>query len=94
MKVSQKKTTTRKERSDNKRKTAAGYESMTSGALQHKVWRPGEQQQITTAIEQLTNKERLQNKVWGLGGINYPDLCPGGHKFSYLGSLMHDNSAQ
>eukprot|EP00253_Pinus_taeda_P015217 PITA_15217 len=45
IKVSQTKTTTRKERSNNKRKTAADYESRASGALQHKVWRPGEQQQ-------------------------------------------------
>jgi len=44
MKVSQKKITVRKERSDNKRKTAVDHENMASGALQHKVWRPGEQQ--------------------------------------------------
>lgn len=64
MKVSQKKTTTRKEKSDNKRKTLVDYESMASGTLQHKVWRPGEQQQTTTSIEQLTSKDGLQNKVW------------------------------
>ena len=74
MKVFQKKITARKERSDNKRKKIVVYESMASGALQHKVWRPGEQQQTTTVIEELTGKDRLQNKVWDLGGINYPDL--------------------
>ena len=59
VKVSQKKITTKKERSDNKRKTIADYESKASGALQHKVWRPGEQQQITTTIEKLTSKDKL-----------------------------------
>jgi len=42
MKVSQRKTTTRKERSNNKRKIAANYETRASGALQQKVWRPRE----------------------------------------------------
>lgn len=74
MKVSQKKITTRKERSDNKRKTVADNESRESGALQHKVWRPREQQQIKTTIEQLTSKERLQNKVQNPRGNNYLDL--------------------
>jgi len=45
MEVSQKNITARKEGSDNKRKTTVYYESMASGSLQRKVWRPGEQQQ-------------------------------------------------
>ena len=73
MKVSQK-NTTRKERRNNKRNTTANYETMESGALQHKEWRPRERQQTTTTIEQLTSKDKLQNKVQDLGGTNYPDL--------------------
>lgn len=73
MKVSQKKTKTRKKRSNNKRKIVADYESRASGALQHKVWRLGEQKQ-TTIIKQLTRKGKLQNKVWDLGGNDYPKL--------------------
>jgi len=42
MKISQRKTTSRKKRSDNKRKIVANYESKASGALQYKVWRPRE----------------------------------------------------
>ena len=56
------------------RKTVADLEGRASGALQHKIWGPGEQQHITTTIEQLTSKEKLQNKVWDLGGNNYLDL--------------------
>lgn len=74
MKVSQKKTITRKERSDNKRKPTIDYKSMASEALHHKVWRPEEQQQTTTTIEQLKSKDRLQNKIWDPGGINHLDL--------------------
>ena len=72
--MSQRKTMARKKRSDNKRKTVADLEGRASGALQHKIWRPGEQQQITTTIEKLTSKERLQNKIWDPGGNNYLDL--------------------
>lgn len=74
MKVSQKKTTSGKQRSCSKRKTIEECESMASGALQHKVWRPGEQQQTTATIEYLTSNARLQNKVWDPGGTNYPNL--------------------
>lgn len=74
MKISQRKIVARKKRSDNKRKIVADYESKASGALQYKVWIPGEQQQTTTTIEKLTSKDRLQNKVWDPGGKNYPNL--------------------
>ena len=74
MKVSQKMTTTRKERSNNKRKTATYYESMASGAFQDKVWRPGEQKQTIAAIDKMASKDRLQTKVWDLGGNTYPNL--------------------
>ena len=45
VKVSQKKTPTRKQSNNNKRKTIAECESIASGEMQHKVWRPTEQQQ-------------------------------------------------
>ena len=48
--------------------------SRASGALQHKKWKHGGQQQITTTVKQLTSNERLQNKTWDPGGNNYPDL--------------------
>ena len=32
--------------------------------MQHKVWIPGEQQQVTTT----TTKDKLQNIVWDPGG--------------------------
>ena len=57
MEVPQKKATVR--RSNNrKRKTTTGCESIASGAKQHKVWKPREQQQPTS-----TTKDKLQNKV-------------------------------
>jgi len=43
-------------------------EGRASGALQHNLWKSGEQQQITTAVKQLTSQERLQNKIWDSGG--------------------------
>ena len=47
MKVSQRQeTTTRKQKNLSKRKTTKYCESTTSGTMQHKVWRPGEEQQI------------------------------------------------
>ena len=45
MKVSQRRTTTRKKRSDNRRKTIENFKRRANGALQHKLWRPIEQQQ-------------------------------------------------
>jgi len=43
MKMSQRKTITRKKRSDKKRKTVAELEGRASEALQHKIWKSGEQ---------------------------------------------------
>ena len=63
MKVSQKKTSTRKKRSrSSKRKTVTDCESTASGAKQHKVWRSGLKQQTTEKID-----DKLQNKVWDPG---------------------------
>lgn len=44
------------------KKTAADNESIANGTMQHKVWRPREQQ--TTIV----TKDRLPNKVWDLRG--------------------------
>jgi len=35
----------------------------SSGARQHKIWRPGEKQHTTTEID-----DNLQNKMWDPGG--------------------------
>ena len=61
MKEPQKKAVVRRT-SNRKRKTVANCESIASGAKQHKVWKPGEQQQTTA-----TTKDKLQNIVWDLG---------------------------
>ena len=53
MKVSQKQTSVIKQRRSSKRKTTKDCESIASGAMQHKVWRPGEEQQT----EATTNGE-------------------------------------
>ena len=42
--------------------------SRASGALQYKIWKPGRQQQMTTAVKQSTSTEGLQNKNWDPGG--------------------------
>ena len=68
IKTSQRTAAKGKKRSDNKRMTVKDCKSRASGALQHKIWKPGEQQQITTTVKQLTSKERLQNKIWNPGG--------------------------
>ena len=68
MKTSQRKTAERKKRNDNKRMTVKDCKSRAAGALQHKIWKPGRQQQITTTVKQLTSTERLQNKIWDPGG--------------------------
>ena len=51
----------RKQRS-NKKKIAADYESIASGTMQHKVWRPGEEQHTEAAAN-----AKLQYKIWDLG---------------------------
>lgn len=61
LKGSQRKTSARKRsRSSSKMKTGTDYESVASGARQHKIWRPGEKQQATT-------NGNLQHKVWDPG---------------------------
>lgn len=67
IKISQRKTAERKKRSDNKKLTVKDCKSKASGALQHKIWKPGRQQQMTTAVKQSTNTKRLQNKIWDPG---------------------------
>lgn len=67
VKTSQRKTTERKKKSDNKRMTVKDCKSRASGALQHKIWKPGRQQQMTTAVKQSTNTKGLQNKIWDPG---------------------------
>ena len=62
MKVSQKKTSTRKKSNNSKRKTMTDCESAASGARHHKIWRPGEKKQTTTDVD-----DKLQNKVWDPG---------------------------
>ena len=89
MKVSWKRPATVKQRRSSKRKKTKDCESIASGAMQHKVWRPGEQQKTTT-----TTKDTLQNKVWD----------PGGHRSEAhdqeimiifnLESLMQEHSTQ
>ena len=60
LKVSQKKTSANKRSSRrSKRKTAEDCKSTTSGAKQHKVWRPGEEQQTKAAAN-----GKLQYKIW------------------------------
>jgi len=88
-KVSQREKTIERKQSRNKKKTTVDCESIASGSMQHKVWRPGEQQKTIAAI-----KDRLQNKVWD----------PGGHRSEThdqeimiifnLESLMQEHSAQ
>ena len=66
-------------------KIAADNESIANGTMQHKVWRPREQQTTTTT------KDRLLNRVWH----------PRGHRSEAhdqeimiifnLGSLMQEN---
>jgi len=51
-----------KQRRSSKRKTTEDCESIASGAMQHKVWRPREKQQTKAA----TNG-KLQHKIWDPG---------------------------
>ena len=62
MKEFRKRPATVKQKRSNKRKTAEDCKSTTSGAKQHKVWRPGEEQQTEAA----TNG-KLQHKIWDPG---------------------------
>ena len=78
-KVSQREKTTTRKKISNKKKTTADCESIASGAMQRKVWRPGEQQKSTTTAKKQhkgreTTKDILQNKFWDPEGLNYPDL--------------------
>lgn len=71
--MSQKKTTTRKQRSNSKRKITEECEGIASQKLQNKVWKSGKQHQTTTVTEQLKGREigkdRLQNKTCNPRGI-------------------------
>ena len=51
-----------KQKSSSKRKTAEDCESAASRAMQHKVWRPGEEQQT-----EATTNGNLQHKIWDPG---------------------------
>ena len=62
MKVTEKKTAAKKQRSSSKRKPEGGYKSAASGKLQHKVWKPGGMQKKNVVID-----DQLHNKVWDLG---------------------------
>ena len=60
MKVSQRQqTTARKKRNFSKGKTKAEYEGIAGGRMKHKVWRPGEEQQI-----EAVTSGKLQHKIW------------------------------
>jgi len=78
----------RKQRS-NKKKTAVDYESIASGTMQHKLWRPGEQQQTIA-----TTKDRLQNKIWDPGGCKLEADDQEIMIIFNLKSLMQEHSAQ
>ena len=62
MKVSWKRPAAIKQRKSRKRKTTEDCESIVSGAMQHKVWRPGEEHQKEAAIS-----GKLQHKIWDPG---------------------------
>ena len=64
VKVYEKKTTARKQRSNRnkKKKTVTYYESLARGRMQHKIWKPGEVQKNNIATD-----GQLQNKVWDPG---------------------------
>ena len=62
MKESRKRLAAVKQKRSNKRKTSEDCESTTSGARQHKVWRPGEEQQT-----EATANGKLQHKIWDPG---------------------------
>ena len=58
MKVSQKRPAAVKQRGSSKRKTAEDCESLVSGAMQHKVWRPREEHQ-----KEASTSGKLQHKI-------------------------------
>ena len=62
MKVSQKRLAAVKQRRRSKRNTTEDCESIASGAMQHKVWRLGEEQQTEVATS-----GKLQHKIWNPG---------------------------
>ena len=62
MKVSWKRPAAVKQRRSSERKTTKDCESIASGAMQHKVWRPGEEQQI-----EAVTSGKLQHKIWDPG---------------------------
>lgn len=59
MKESRRRLAEIKQKGSSKRKTTKDCESATSGAMQHKVWRPGEEQQTEAAAN-----GKLQHKIW------------------------------
>ena len=85
VKVSQRKTTARKQRrrSSSKRRTERECKSVASGARQNKIWKPGGVQKKNIATD-----DQLQNKVWDPGrqGLKAHDQEIMNH-FN-LGSLM------
>ena len=50
-KESQRKNIIERKQSSNKKNIKADCESIASGAMQHKVWKPGEQQQTTSTTK-------------------------------------------
>ena len=64
IKVTEKKTAAKKQRSTRKRKIEGDYKIIASGKLQHKVWKPGGTQRKNAATD-----DQLQNKVWDPGRL-------------------------
>ena len=89
MKVSRKEPAVVNQRRSNKRKTAQDCESIAKGAMQHKVWRPREEQQI----EATTNGE-LQHKIWDPGRQRSETHDQAIMINFNLGSLMQEHQAQ
>ena len=71
-----------------KQKTTIDCEGIVSGAMQHKMWRPGEQQQTIA-----TTKDRLQKKVWDPGGQRLEAHDQEIMIIFYFGSLMQEHLA-
>ena len=78
-----------KRRRRSKRNTIGDYESIASGAMQHKVWRPREKQQIKAT----TNGE-LQHKIWDQGKQRSKTHDQAIMANFNLGSLMQEHQAQ
>lgn len=62
VKESRKRPAVMKQKRSRKKKTTEDCKSAASGAMQHKVWRPGEEQQTKAAAN-----DDLQHKVWDPG---------------------------